>query len=64
VKDVKWKEVATPATENLFRVCESGIELLETSKVKIIQQLQSYFFVAKCGRMDALLAVSFLTMRV
>jgi hypothetical protein len=66
--EIKIKTVATPATENLFKV-QKGAEqeklLLSKSKAMIFHStVAKLLFLSKRGRPDILLAVSFLTTRV
>jgi hypothetical protein len=60
---VELKDVATPATDNLFKVRKQGdAGLITTTKAKIFHStVKKLLFLAKWGKPDILLAVSFLT---
>jgi hypothetical protein len=60
------KVVTTPATENLFciRVDTDAVWILKQKAVQFHSTVAKLLFLAKRGRPDILLAVSFLTTRV
>ncbi len=63
--DVKLTPVVTPATDNLFKTREDGCNKLPSMKAAIFHAtVAKLLFVAKRGRPDILLAISFLTTRV
>jgi hypothetical protein len=63
--DLNLKQVATPATENLFKTREDGCKKLVQKQAKIFHATVSkLLFMAKHGRPDILLAISFLKTRV
>jgi hypothetical protein len=64
--EVVLKDVATPATENLFKTKPQGEEkYLDGRRAAVFHPtIAKLLFVAKRGRQDILLAVSFLTTRV
>ncbi len=65
VPGIEYKSVTTPASEHLFQVREDAIQMLHMEKVKIFHStVAKLLFVAKRGRPDILLAISFLTTRV
>jgi hypothetical protein len=60
-----FKTVNTPASEHLFKVRDKEILLLSSERKKIFHStVAKLLFVAKQGRLDILLAISFLTTRV
>jgi hypothetical protein len=63
--DVKWKIVSTPATDNLFKTRENGVNKLNKKDAGVFHStVAKLLFIAKRGRPDILLATSFLTTRV
>jgi len=63
--DEQLKTVATPATNNLFKIRnEDGMKLSKTCSGIFHATVAKFLFVAKRARPDILLAVSFLTTRV
>jgi hypothetical protein len=63
--DVNLKIVTTLATENLFRTREAGVTKLTQKRASLFHPtVAKLLFVAKRGRPDILLAISFLTTRV
>ncbi len=60
--EVKLKDVATPVTENLFKTRTGVVEKLDLKQAALLHAtVAKLLFVAKRGRPDILLAVSFLT---
>ncbi len=63
--EVKLTDVVTPAMANLFKTREDGCNKLTSTKATIFHAtVAKLLFVAKRGRPDILLAISFLTTRV
>jgi hypothetical protein len=63
--NVIWKIVSTPATDNLFKTRETGVEKLGKKEAGIFHStVAKLLFIAKRGRPDILLVTSFLMTRV
>ncbi len=60
-----YKKVVTPATEHLFQVRDTGAVNLSAERARIFHStVVKLLFVAKWGRPDIILVISFLTTRV